>query len=66
MTEQQTRNLIIPFDVTSAVTPDEAMALANLARGRTVLELGAHYGFSTIVLASVAALLNLAADAVTP
>ncbi len=54
MTEQQARNLILPFDVTSAVTPDEAMALANLARGKTVLELGAHYGFSTIVLASVA------------
>jgi predicted O-methyltransferase YrrM len=54
MTEQRTRNIIIPSDITSAVTAEEAIALANLARGKTVLELGAHYGFSTIVLASVA------------
>ncbi len=54
MTEQRTRNIIIPMDVTSAVTAGEAIALANLARDGTVLELGAHYGFSTIVLASVA------------
>lgn len=54
MTEQRMRNIIIPSDITSAVTPEEAIALANLARGKTVLELGAHYGFSTIVLASVA------------
>ena len=30
------------------------MQLARLARGTVMLELGAHYGFSTIVLASVA------------
>ena len=52
--QQRTRNIIIPSDVTSAVTAEEAIALANLARDGTVLELGAHYGFSTIVLASVA------------
>ena len=46
-------DLIIP-GIPSAVTPAEAAALADLARGKTVLELGAHYGFSTVVLASVA------------
>jgi predicted O-methyltransferase YrrM len=36
------------------VTHDEARALALLAAGKTVLELGAWHGFSTVVLASVA------------
>ena len=57
MTEQQQerpRNLILPYDITSAVTSDEALQLARLARDKVMLELGAHYGFSTIVLASVA------------
>ena len=53
-TEQRPRNLIIPADVTSAVTSEEALQLARLARNKVMLELGAHYGFSTIVLASVA------------
>lgn len=47
-------DLIIPA-IPSAVTAAEAVALADLARGKTVLELGAHHGFSTVVLASVAA-----------
>ena len=38
----------------SAVTEEEATALADLARGKNVLEMGAWEGFSTIVLASVA------------
>lgn len=46
--------LIIPETIITAVTVDEATALADLARGKTVLELGAFYGFSTVVLASVA------------
>lgn len=53
MTEQQTRQMILPA-IASAVTANEAQALADLAAGKTVLELGAWYGFSTVVLASVA------------
>lgn len=53
---ETTRRLIVPSDVQSAVTLAEATALANLARGKTVLEMGAWHGFSTIVLASVAEL----------
>lgn len=48
------REVIIPREIISAVTDAEAYALAALARGKSVLELGAHYGFSTVVLASVA------------
>lgn len=47
-------DMIIPADIQSAVTPEEAMALAALARGKVVIELGAWHGFSTVVLASVA------------
>lgn len=36
------------------LTADEAKALANLAKGRTVLELGAYKGRSTVVLAEAA------------
>jgi predicted O-methyltransferase YrrM len=46
--------LIIPVDTGSAVTPAEARALAVLAEGKRVIELGAWLGHSTIVLASVA------------
>lgn len=46
-------SLVLP-DIPTAVTEEEARALAALAAGRTVLELGAYHGFSTIVLASVA------------
>ncbi len=42
--------------IVSAVTAEESRALADLARGQTVLEMGAHYGYSTVVLASVAEL----------
>jgi predicted O-methyltransferase YrrM len=47
------RQLILP-GIESAVTANEAVALADLARGKHVLELGAYHGFSTVVLASVA------------
>jgi GT2 family glycosyltransferase/predicted O-methyltransferase YrrM len=45
--------VIIP-DIPSAVTREEATALAALAAGCKVLELGAYQGFTTVVLASVA------------
>jgi hypothetical protein len=51
---EQPRTLIIPPTVTTAVTGPEAEELGRLAAGKTVLELGAYHGFSTIVLASVA------------
>ena len=47
------RKLILPA-ISSAVTANESQALADLARGKVVLELGAWFGYSTIVLASVA------------
>lgn len=50
--------MIIPLDIKTAVSRNEAIALANLANGRHVLELGAHYGFSTVVLASTAGLVT--------
>lgn len=54
-TEAELRaRLVIPATVTTAVTAPEAEELGRLAFGRTVLELGAYHGFSTIVLASVA------------
>lgn len=43
----------IPTDITTALTVAEATKLTELAAGRVVLELGAHYGFSTVVLAAV-------------
>lgn len=49
------RQLILPM-IVSAVTAEESRALADLAAGQTVLEMGAHYGYSTVVLASVAEL----------
>lgn len=48
------RDFILPEDILSAVTAEEAAALADLARGKLVIEMGAFHGFSTIVLASVA------------
>lgn len=53
--EQPQRTIIIPADVSSAVTPAESYALAALCRDQDVLELGAYHGFSTVVIASVAA-----------
>ena len=44
----------IPRDILTAVTAEEAIALAALAEDKDVLELGAFLGFSTVVLASVA------------
>jgi predicted O-methyltransferase YrrM len=44
-----------PADIPTAITKREAAKLADLADGGVVLELGAHYGFSTIVLAATAA-----------
>lgn len=46
-------DIIFPA-ISSAVTPQESNVLAELARGKVVLEMGAFYGYSTIVLASVA------------
>lgn len=46
--------ITVPDDVPSAVTSDEAARLATLASGGDVLELGAQYGFSTIILAQAA------------
>ena len=43
----------LPTDITTALTVAEATTLRELADGKAVLELGAHYGFSTIVLAAV-------------
>ena len=46
--------ITIPDDIPSAVTGEEAARLASLASGGDVLELGAQYGFSTVVLAQAA------------
>jgi predicted O-methyltransferase YrrM len=46
----------IPREITSAVTDEEATKLAELATDCNVLELGAHFGFSTVVLGQVAKL----------
>lgn len=48
------RDVIVPSDILTAVSREESLALADLARGKTVLEMGAFYGHSTVVLASVA------------
>jgi predicted O-methyltransferase YrrM len=47
------RQIVLPA-IQSAVTAEEAAALAALARGKTVLEMGAWHGYSTVVLGSVA------------
>jgi hypothetical protein len=44
----------LPREIPSAVSDAEAHELTRLARGQTVLELGAQYGFSSVVLARVA------------
>src|SRR5215831_1872750 len=46
--------ITIPDDIPSAVTGEEAAKLASLASGGDVLELGAQYGFSTVILAQAA------------
>lgn len=52
--ETSVEEIIIWSQIPSAVTPVESLALAKLAYGKNVLELGAHYGYSTVLLASVA------------
>lgn len=47
-------SITIPGDIPTAVTGEEAARLASLASGGDVLELGAQYGFSTVVLAQAA------------
>jgi hypothetical protein len=46
---------MLPTDILTAIRPAEAERLQELARGQVVLECGAFYGYSTVVLASVAA-----------
>lgn len=46
--------ITVPDDIPSAVTGEEAAKLASLASGGDVLELGAQYGFSTVILAQAA------------
>ena len=46
--------ITVPDDIPSAITGEEAARLASLASGGDVLELGAWYGFSTVVLAQAA------------
>lgn len=47
------REIVFPA-IATAVTAAEAAELGVLAAGKTVLELGSFFGFSTIVMASVA------------
>jgi hypothetical protein len=47
-------DLVLPTDVPTSMTLDEGAKLAELARGQSVLELGAWQGFSTICLAQTA------------
>ena len=46
--------ITVPDDIPSAVTGEEAAKLASLASGGDVLELGAWFGFSTVILAQAA------------
>src|SRR5215831_6278853 len=46
--------ITIPDDIPTAVTGEEAAKLASLASGGDVLELGAQWGFSTVILAQAA------------
>lgn len=48
----------LPVEIPTAVTEAEALELSKLAAGKRVLEMGAHLGFSTVVLARVAAELH--------
>src|SRR5262249_28361552 len=47
-------SIVVPDDIPSAVTGEEAAKLASLASGGDVLELGAWFGFSTVILAQAA------------
>ena len=46
--------ITVPDDIPTAITGEEAARLASLASGGDVLELGAQWGFSTVVLAQAA------------
>lgn len=48
----------LPRDIHSAVTDSEAHTLADLASDRVVLEVGSHWGFSTVVMARVAEIVH--------
>src|SRR5258706_8640351 len=47
-------SIVVPDDIPTAITADEAAKLATLAAGKDVLELGAWHGFSTVILAQAA------------
>lgn len=45
-------------DIPSAVTREEAQCICDLGRGKRVLEVGSHFGRSTVALASVAEIVH--------
>lgn len=47
-------NVVFPDDVPGWLTREEGLALANLARGKRVLEIGSYCGKSTVCLAQTA------------
>src|ERR1043166_1513994 len=49
---------ILAADIPSGVTPRECEKLSELAQGKAVIELGSHFGRSTIALASTAAIVH--------
>lgn len=51
-------DVLFAEDVPSSVTRDECVALGELARGKTVLEVGSYLGRSTIALAGTAAVVH--------
>lgn len=57
-TKNAANDWIFADEVLSAVTEDECRRLAELGRGRSVLEIGSYYGRSTIALASTAAVVH--------
>lgn len=46
--------MILPREIISAVSDGEAERLAELADGKTILEVGSYFGFSTVVMGLVA------------
>lgn len=44
----------MPVVIPSAISPDETARLVQVATGQCVLEMGAQYGYSTLVMAEVA------------
>ena len=49
-----TVEVVLPADVPTSMSAKEGRKLSEIAEGRTVLELGAWQGYSTIILAQVA------------